>query len=65
MFLFARKKPDNIVSYLFYDMERLTGIGPASSPWEGEVLPLNNSRNNLMHITVHQDTNMDLLLLID
>ena len=27
-----------------FNMERPTGIEPASSPWEGEVLPLNNGR---------------------
>ena len=25
-------------------MERVTGIGPVSQPWEGRVLPLNHTR---------------------
>ena len=28
----------------FDSLERLTGIEPVSSPWQGEVLPLNHSR---------------------
>ena len=29
---------------LFTLMERATGIGPVSQPWEGRVLPLNYTR---------------------
>src|SRR3989338_4617236 len=29
-------------------IERLTGIEPVSSPWQGEILPLNHSRSFLV-----------------
>ena len=28
----------------FFTLERLTGIGPVSHPWQGRVLPLNHNR---------------------
>ncbi|KKT95866.1 MAG: hypothetical protein UW96_C0003G0001, partial [Candidatus Collierbacteria bacterium GW2011_GWA1_45_15] len=27
------------------DMERVKGIGPSSSPWEGDILPVNYTRD--------------------
>lgn len=37
-------------------MERVAGIGPASSAWKAEVLPLYHTRKNtLLKILFHQE----------
>ena len=33
--------------------ERMTGIEPASSAWEADVLPLNHTRKNLSNVIYH------------
>lgn len=35
-------------------MERVMGIGPTSPPWEGGILPVNYTRNDLIltHFTL-------------
>ncbi|KKU69415.1 MAG: hypothetical protein UX92_C0013G0020, partial [Candidatus Amesbacteria bacterium GW2011_GWA1_47_20] len=49
-------------SYLVFsakdsDMERLAGIEPASSPWQGDILPMNHSRG-----CRGEDSNLNLTL---
>ena len=45
---FMQRKKGSILLYQTYEfnMELPTGIEPASSPWEGEVLPLNDGSIN-------------------
>lgn len=33
--------------------ERVAGIGPASYPWEGHVLPLNHTRTSTFGLSVN------------
>jgi hypothetical protein len=35
-----------------FSLERLRGIEPLSSPWQGEVLPLNHSREYIFSLNV-------------
>ena len=32
-----------------FRVERVKGIEPSSQPWEGHILPLNHTRNVLLH----------------
>ncbi len=41
-----------------FSVERVTGIEPALSAWEAEVLPLNYTR--AVHLPVHQAPNTDM-----
>lgn len=46
-------------------MERVTGIGPVSQPWEGRVLPLNYTRTSAQAGVIRRSSldNCYLLLL--
>lgn len=36
------------MTQVLYVVERVTGIGPVTQPWEGHVLPLDYTRTSLI-----------------
>ena len=42
-------------------MERVTGIGPVTQPWEGRIIPLNHTRD-FLHYNLIKITSLKLLI---